>query len=160
MSSLFIGNASNRRHEFTYRILPLNAARTVILPPMGAVCLKEDMSPAAIGAIVAQHEGYGFASAEDIEAGLPRKRQTYLCYSVGQPITPNILEALLRNDPPRPPLAAVDEMPEVPASPMPEAAIDEVPKVAIDEVPEAAASPMPDLKIDPAPQGRGSALRR
>lgn len=156
MSSLFIGNASNRRHEFTYCIPPLNSARTVILPPMGAVCLKEDMSPAAIAAIVAQHEAYGFASAEDIEAGLPRKRQTYLCYSVGQPITPNILEALLRNDPPRPPIAVVDEMPEVPASPMPGTP----PEVSFDEAPEAAASPTPDLKIDPAPQGRGSALRR
>ena len=94
MARMYVANASIQRHQFTYRIPEQSKQRTQTIEPMSQVMLADDLNPEQIQAVVEQHERYGFASTTEIKSGTVKKKFTRLCYSVGQPVSSLMIEAL------------------------------------------------------------------
>ena len=98
MAKVHVANASPQIHEFHYRIPEILKRRTLTILPFRQVVLPDDMNVEQISAVVAQHEQYGFVSADDVKNGKARKAHTRLCYSIDKPISSMVIDALYRNN--------------------------------------------------------------
>ena len=98
MSKMYVANASIQRHEFIYRIPEQQKQRRLTIEPMSQVKLADDLNPEQIQSIIEQHEHYGFASTAEIKSGTVKKNFTRLCYSVDQPVSSILIEALSRSN--------------------------------------------------------------
>ncbi len=99
MTIMYVANASAQEHLFMYRIPEESRMRQVPIRRGSQVALPDkNMNPDQINAIIAQHEKYGFVSTDEVKTGRIKRKFTRLVYSLGQPVSGLIIDALLNNN--------------------------------------------------------------
>ncbi|HEY0181252.1 MAG TPA: hypothetical protein VGC09_00455 [Rhodopila sp.] len=89
---LYIANASYQTQVFIYRLLESKTPRQQPIRRGHQIKITGDLSTEDIDYVVGQHRKYGLISTAEVDAN---RTHTALIYSVGKPVPPSKVEAIM-----------------------------------------------------------------
>jgi hypothetical protein len=91
---MFVANASLQKFQFHYRLPEQTKQRTLEIEPLSQTAIPDELQPADVDSVLAQHEPYGMVSVEAVKGGVRLKSRSVLLYSTEGPVPAPLIRTL------------------------------------------------------------------